>query len=128
MNELGLKALGIGGAETSTIEPSAGVSYADGKFVVDTSVLTEEKPYAWIKVLRNDIKDADVDEWHWGLFADASSDVDIWDGRFHGATLEQCGNAMGLDSTDLVDGRVIKMWCVKDNEVTHSVSAELEIS
>lgn len=127
MNELGLKALGIGGADTSTIEASEGVSYADGKFVVDTSVLTETKPYAWIKVLRNDIKDADVDMWHWGLFADATSDEDIWDGRFYGATLEQCGNSIGLDSTDLVDGRVLKMWAVKDNEVTHSVSAELDV-
>jgi len=65
--------------------------------------------------------------WHWGLFANAESDEDLWDGIFHGETLASCGNAIGLDTTDLVDGRVLKMWTEKDSEVTHVVTATLEV-
>lgn len=122
-----LKALGIGGDDVATITESSGVTYADGKFSVDTSVLTEEKPNAWIRVYPNDIDQDAVDSWHWGLFADATSTTDIWGGIFTGDTLLNCGNCIGLNTTDLVDGRVLKMWTVTDGEVTYSVSAEIEL-
>jgi len=81
-----------------------------------------------MKVIPTLVTDADVDSWHWGLYANAESTTDIWEGTFSGATLAACGNSIGLDSTDLVDGRVLKMWTVKNNEVKDSVSVTLEVS
>lgn len=128
MNELTFGALGKGTANPDEVcVADAGVSYADGKFVVDTSVLSEEYPYAWYKVYKNDIDESEVDMWHWGLYADESSDEDIWGGVFVGYPLSSCGSRIGLDTTDLVDGRIIKMWATKNDEVKFSISAELEV-
>ena len=128
MNELTFGALGKGTANPDEVcVADSGISYEDGKFKVDTSVLSEEYPYAWYKVYKNDIDESTVDMWHWGLYADESSDVDIWGGVFVGYPLSSCGSRIGLDTTDLVDGRVIKMWATKDDEVVYNISAELEV-